>query len=270
MNTKPLICRATLASFTTLFFPGMASATLLVHYPFDGNTNDATGNAGAAALNNGAVINPVGRFGGALDLTAGNAGGAATGLASNAVVAGGTHLDSAFANNAMAVSFHQFNNAFQSSSAFWVHSPAAGANERGFQAHTPWSNGTIYFDQSGCCTNGTQRLTASGVILGLWQHFVFQRDALGTMEIWIDGILAANSSGAEALDAFNGIITLGSEGNTGNNGFDGLIDDFAIFDRMLTPAEIQNYSSNPIAIPEPGSGLLGLLGGVLVLVRRRR
>lgn len=246
----------------------LAGAALLVHYPFDGNENDATGNAGPATLNNGAIINATGRFGGALDLTAGNAGGAAPGSASNAVVAGGTHLDSAFANNAMAVSFHQFNNAIQSSSAFWVHSPDAGAGDRGFQAHTPWSNGTIYFDQSGCCASPAQRLTTTGVVLGQWQHFVFQRDSVGNMEIWIDGVLSNSSSGAEALDAFNGVITLGSEGNTFANGFDGLIDDFAIYDQALTAGEIQFLSTN--AIPEPGSALLGLLGAGLFLARRRR
>lgn len=251
-----------------------ASAALLVHYPFDGNGDDSTGNAGSATLNNGAVINPAGRFGGALDLTANNSGGgAAAGTASNAVVAGGTHLDSAFTNNAMAVSFHQFNNNLQASSSFWVHSPAAGANDRGFQAHTSWSNGITYFDQSGCCTGGPQRLTAAAgaVIVGQWQHFVFQRDAAGEMEIWIDGALANSSSGAEALDAFNGIITIGSEGNTSNNGLDGLIDDLAIFDSTLSQAEIVNLSNNAIStIPEPSSALLGLLGTGFLFLRRRK
>ncbi|MGD1978655.1 MAG: LamG domain-containing protein [Akkermansiaceae bacterium] len=256
-----------IGALSVLVLPQAVNAALLVHLPFDGDASDATGNTSGATLNNGAVVNMSGRFGGALDVTSANAGGAPTGGASNAVVAAGTHLDSAFSNNAMAVSFHQFNNATQASSSFWIHSPGAGANERGFQAHATWSDGTIYFDQSGCC-GATQRLTTTGVILGQWQHFVFQRDADGNLEIWIDGALANSSTGVEALDAFNGIITIGSEGNNANNGFDGLIDDFAVFDRALTPAEIQNFSTNPI--PEPGSALLGLLGAGLLMAKRRR
>lgn len=268
MNTTSPARIAFATTLMALALPTAASAALLVHYPFDADGSDATGNAGPAVLNNGAVINPTGKFGGALDVTAGNAGGAVAGSASNAIVAGGTHLDSAVTNNAMAVSFHQWNNNVQNSSAFWVHSVPAGNNDRGFQAHTSWGNGIIYFDQSGCC-GGSQRLTSpTGLITGAWQHFVFQRDATGNMEIWIDGALAANSTGAEALDTFNGIITIGSEGNTSNNGFDGLIDDFAIFDTALTPGQIQNFAANPV--PEPGSALLGLLGSGLLFARRRR
>lgn len=265
MESVPKLFSA--VAITSAVFVQGASAALLVHFPFDGNATDATGNIGDATLNNGAVTTAVGRFGGALDLTAND--GAGIVGASNAVVAGGTHLNTAFANNAMAVSFHQFNNSFKRSSAFWVHSFEAGANDRGFQAHTPWVDGTIYFDHSGCC-GGTQRLTATGAVSGQWQHFVFQSDAEGMMEIWIDGELAARAGGSEPLDAFNGIITIGSEGNTDINGFDGLIDDFAIFDRALTQEEIVNYSENPIAgIPEPATGFVSLLGGLLLLRRRR-
>jgi len=92
------------------------------------------------------------------------------------------------------------------------------------------------------------------------------------MEIWVDGALSASSPGAEPLDAFEGIITLGSEGVTNNNGFDGLIDDFAVFDRMLTPSEIQQFSTNPIAInpvPEPSGALFGILGSGILFLRRR-
>lgn len=237
METRPFSALAPVGAIAAGLLPQIANATLLVHFPFDGNATDATGNTGDATLNNGAIVNPAGRFGGALDVTAANAGGAPAGGASNAVVAGGTHLDSAFANNAMAVSFHQFNNNIQASSSFWVHSPGAGANDRGFQAHTPWSNGTVFFDQSGCC-NPPQRLTVEGVItLSQWQHFVFQRDAAGTMEIWVDGVQAATSAGVEDLDPFSGIVTIGANGGGANN-LTGRIDEFAIYAGTLTPAEI--------------------------------
>ena len=75
-----------------------------------------------------------------------------------------------------------------------------------------------------------QRLTVGGLVqLEQWQHFVFQRDADGNMEIWVDGEEVASQGGAEPLDEFNGIITIGAEGPTQANSLAGRIDDFAIF-----------------------------------------
>ena len=64
----------------------------------------------------------------------------------------------------------------------------------------PWSNGTIYFDQSGCY--GNQRVTVGGkVIVNQWQHFVFKRNADGNQEIWVDGEKILEGGGtAEALE----------------------------------------------------------------------
>ena len=47
----------------------------------------------------------------------------------------GDHLNSAFENNAMSVAFWQNTTQTGNTSSFWIHSPAAGANDRGFQAH---------------------------------------------------------------------------------------------------------------------------------------
>ena len=127
--------------------------------------------------------------------------------------------------------------------------------QRGFQAHTPWGDGTIYFDQSGCC-GGPERLTTTGSDLNVWQHFVFQRDEFGERQIWIDGVLAANAGGADPLDPFDGIITIGAEGPTLANSFGGRIDDFAIFAGSLSPDQIMELvtGANPpdlIAPPVP-------------------
>ena len=192
-----------------------------------------------------------------------------------AIVPAGAHLDGAFAANSMAVSFWQFNNSVKNSSSFWIHAPTAGSNERGFQAHAPWGNGTIYFDQSGCC-GGSQRLTTNGDTPGVWQHFVFQRDAAGLREIWIDGALAASAGGAEALDPFNGIITIGAEGNTLNNFFNGQIDEFAVWSEVLSLADVMALAGGAdtlsIIVPEPGTyALLSLmLVAGLGFARRRR
>ena len=162
----------------------------------------------------------------------------------------GDHLNTAYDNNAMSVVFWQNTTQTGNTSSFWIHSPAAGSNERGFQAHTPWGNGTIYFDQSGCC-GATQRLTVGGLVqLNQWQHFVFQRDADGNMEIWVDGVQAASQGGAEPLDEFNGIISVGAEGPSQANSMAGRIDDFAIFNNVLDEDQIATLAggSSPLEL----------------------
>ena len=162
----------------------------------------------------------------------------------------GDHLNTAFENNAMSVVFWQNTTQTGNTSSFWIHAPSAGSNERGFQSHTPWGNGTIFFDQSGCC-GATQRLTVDGLVqLNQWQHFVFQRDADGNMEIWVDGVQAASQGGAEPLDEFNGIISVGAEGPSQANSMAGRIDDFAIFNNVLDEDQIATLAggNSPIEL----------------------
>ena len=147
----------------------------------------------------------------------------------------------------MSVAFWQNTTQVGNTSAFWINAPAATGSQRGFQAHTPWGNGTIFFDQSGCCA-APQRLTVGGqVIPNQWQHFVFQRDEDGNMEIWVDGELRAEQGGAEPLDPFNGIITIGADANTGNS-MAARIDEFAIYNRPLDAAEILSLYEGNLAI----------------------
>jgi hypothetical protein len=235
--------------------PPVPEPTLLAYWNFEGQTEDQSGNGADATLIGPAALSSVGDGhlgnGQSLDLGA-NQNGAA------AVTEPGTYFDSAFENNAMAVSFWQFNIQVGNSSVFWLHSPGATGGERGFQAHTPWGNGIVYFDQSGCC-DGPQRLTVGGVVnLNQWQHFVFQRDDEGHREIWVDGVRVADAAGGEPLDAFNGVVTIGAEGNTLNNSFGGRIDEMAVFDLPLSPARIVALAEGAPVGPVDGVDPLGL------------
>ncbi|MCX8237636.1 MAG: hypothetical protein OSB05_02355 [Akkermansiaceae bacterium] len=233
---------------------GTDELTLLAYFNFDGQLADQAGNTPAAVLGGSAVLTTTGMG------TTGNPGDEAIELGAindgaYAQTPAGSHLDQAFINNSMSVTFWQFRTGNGNSSAFWIHSPDATGNQRGFQAHTPWGNGTIYFDQSGCC-GGPQRLTTTGAAINVWQHFVFQRDEFGERQIWIDGVLSAAASGGEPLDPFDGIITLGAEGPTLANSFAGRIDDFAIFANPLAPEQIMDLATgaNPpdlISSPVP-------------------
>ncbi len=222
--------------------------TLLAYYDFNGHLTDLTGNCPDLGLGGAAALTTAGMgvsgSGGdeSLDLVALNDG-------SFASTVGGDHLDLAFLSNSMSVAFWQYNNGIGSSSAFWIHSPGASNNQRGFQAHTPWGDGIFYFDQAGCC-DAPQRLTvpAGAAIENQWQHLVFQRDSAGNREIWIDGVLAASAGGAADLLPFDGIITVGAEGPNKANSFNGRIDDFAIFSDALAPEQIAELAAGTAPI----------------------
>ena len=128
-----------------------------------------------------------------------------------------------------------------SSSSIWFSSTGANGN-RGLQAHLPWSDGTLYFDHSGCCTVPSQRLTVAGSsISGLnwqqWTHVALVKNG-GTKQIWINGQLATSlTSGAAALGGDWTEVILGQQYGT-SNGLKGRIDDFAIFNTALQQSHI--------------------------------
>ena len=80
-----------------------------------------------------------------------------TGTSGTMVVAGAGFLNDAFAKDVLTMVFWAKKSVVNSSSV-WITSESAGAGNRGFQAHTPWSNNNVYFDTQGCCAADTQRV----------------------------------------------------------------------------------------------------------------
>ena len=90
---------------------------------------------------------------------------------------------------------------------------------------------------------------------GEWHHWVVYADAttIGNCKLYIDGVLqtqtnAANNTG---YDAYTESLTIGGSQVSGGSYFNGKIDEFAVYDRELTQAEITRmfntyYSPNRI------------------------
>ena len=141
------------------------------------------------------------------------------------------------------------------SAAVWFTSPSAGSGERGFQAHTPWSNGTIYFDTSGCCNVPDQRLNGNvpGIDWGTWHHVALIKDK-GSKQVWVNGELALDqeSGAAPLLTDWTGLV-VGQSATEPQYAFHGLIDDLGIFGVALTDEQIQQLASGAspmeLAIP---------------------
>jgi hypothetical protein len=174
-------------------------------------------------------------------------------------------VNAAMATDTLTVSFWQkkYNN--NASSAFWFSAPTAMQGMRGFQAHTPWSDGTVYFDSAGCCLGDVSRInlnvndTTLAGYTGMdwwtnqWHHWVFVKNA-DVKQIWIDGVLFHSGSGAP-LPSDVARMWIGAEGNGPDSGpgnpFPGLIDDFAVFGTALSEADITSLKNGtaPNALP---------------------
>jgi hypothetical protein len=149
-------------------------------------------------------------------------------------------------------------------SAFWADSPSSSGSQRGFQAHIPWSDSTIYFDTAGCCDAGTQRINANIADFpdysgdptwwNEWRHYAFVKNGT-TKQVWIDGTLFLEGENTSPLPTDFERIWLGVQGggpNTGvENSFHGWEDDFAIFGSALAEADIKSLAAGgaPSSLP---------------------
>ena len=80
----------------------------------------------------------------------------------------GWFINNAGARDQVTFSYWQSLWNVQDSSGFWAVSPSSNGTERGAQAHTPWSNNSIYFDTVGCCDAATQRISANATTFPVW------------------------------------------------------------------------------------------------------
>jgi len=156
-------------------------------------------------------------------------------------------LNATAADNAMTFSLwiKKYDNA--DSSAFWADSPSSSSGQRGFQAHTPWSNNNIYFDTAGCCGGSETRINADMGAFNpdfdwnTWHHYVFTKEGDHKV-IWIDGAIFLEGDNTFPLPTDFTEIWLGAEGGGPDTGtthnMHGLIDDFAVFGTALAQADI--------------------------------
>lgn len=156
------------------------------------------------------------------------------------------------------VMWQRWNTAVSNSSSIWFNSASATASNRGFQAHVPWSDNTIYFDTSGCCASPSQRLSVNpSNNWQNWTHIALIKNG-GAKQIWVNGVMVASqSSGASALLGDWTSVLLGQQGGSSTGGLKGMIDDLAIFSTALDSLQIAELASgaSPSSILVPLSEL---------------
>lgn len=111
-----------------------------------------------------------------------------------------------------------------------------------------------------------------------WHHVAVRHDGSGTfagVTVFVDGVQQAQTGAAggaptDSINTFDSVFGIGTtsidEGGAIQNGFDGLMDDFRIYDMAISDADIRALAG----IPEPSTLLLGVAASCLMGVTRRR
>ena len=153
-----------------------------------------------------------------------------------------TFLNAAGAVNTVSISFWQNLGELRDQTTFFANS-ASLTPSPALNAHTPWWSGgndrQIYWDTGGCCDFGTQRISIEPAVpawLSTWNHIVLVKNG-ATKRIYVNGTESINGLNTAPLPTDFTDMFIGN-GPSGTNAVSGILDDFAVFRRELTPAEV--------------------------------
>ena len=186
------------------------------------STEDAGGHTGTA-----------GDYG--MDMTAGG----------SVAVLDAAFLNPVFKTDEVTVAYWLKKDSIANSSSVWINSPSSPSGQRGFQAHTPWGNGSIYFDTAGCCDAATQRINAPlsdfaadvDAFWADWHLWSFSKKG-DLKEIRIDGELFFDGFNENPLPSDITSMWIGSNGSGGSND-KSVFDDFAVFSKALSESDLK-------------------------------
>ncbi len=164
---------------------------------------------------------------------------------------------SAFANidSQITVSFWQYGDPdFQPQD----QSSFEGLDQNGFRvinAHVPWSNSRVYWDAGNSGGTSYDRIDKAATVSdieGQWTHWAFTKDvATGSMRIYKNGVQWHTGSGK--TKDMHGIQTfrIGCYGNGSGGFYDGMINEFTIWNTALDAATLQQWIKKDIDASHP-------------------
>jgi hypothetical protein len=127
-------------------------------------------------------------------------------------------------------------------------------------SHCPWSNGQVYFDTGGTVSNGYDRINQAATAdqyEGQWRHWAFTKNAdTGEQNIYYQGSLWHSGTGMTSIMTGVTAFTIGCKPSL-ENYYAGMMDEFRLYDRALTEAEIQRLATLATAHdPFPADGAI--------------
>lgn len=118
--------------------------------------------------------------------------------------------------------------------------------------HLPWDNKTVYWDcgidpNSGA-VDRIEKATADENFEGRWNHWAFVKTRSGEMRVYVNGTLFHTGSG-KTLKMVG--ITRFVVGSGGSASYEGLLDEFQVWNVALDESTIRNYMHRKIADDHP-------------------
>lgn len=253
------------------FGAASAHAALIAHYTFDSvfdtdKTADSVGSGNFATIGTRVGINTTSPLigAGALEMNGGNGGTATGALTNNAFT---------FATDVRTVSF------------WWKSDNIGQTTDQGTFVGMGTNNNGTRFDIKEQTNNTNLRIEIGGGGINslsdihdqTWQHIaiVVPLDGATLNDVigYVDGVAISDfTADNSAINTATAQLLFGSTvGSTGAGRVpQGLMDDFQLYDEALSQSQVQSLFNNPgSVIPEPSTALLGGLGALLLLRRRR-
>lgn len=264
LDTQPMKKSFILTAAGFMALGSLQAATLIAHFPLDGDGNSSGGGFTASTTNN---------------VTFGAAG------------ANANTGTSATFNGTDSLIQHDWNAALNpqnftlslwsksSGGAGGFNSPLTSRNDKnpdsqGFVLYDANDGNWQFWSGNGPLEGNWQTVTGAAVALGEWQHVAITYDhATTTKSLYIDGVLSVEQQATiEPNDTTPFNIGAGEDFGTGFQ-FSGEIDDIGLYDGALTQSQIQAVMNEGVAnavVPEPSAaGLLALSAGALLFRRKR-
>jgi len=149
---------------------------------------------------------------------------------------------------------------------------ASGGGGRVVNCHLPYSDGNVYWDVHDA-GGGRDRIFKAATpeeYEGAWQHWAFTKDAdAGEQKIYLNGVLWHSGSGLTRTMTGVTEFLIGCRPGDIAYAYAGLIDDFRLYDRALTEAEIQQAMIVPppglASDPSPGDGATDVPRDVILI-----
>ena len=229
---------------TTPPTPGPITDGLKAYWTFDGNLNDSINNFHGTARGTTPIAFADGKagFGKSIKLDGGN---------QFVEITGGSEDDLEFPGRSMSIAGWFKVDAFDTE---WQALIAKGEGSN-YRVARRASTGTIAY--AGGVGEGADDVPV--VNNGQWHHFVAISDATGAQfgtALYVDGVIHGINTTKPALAANNARLMIGENPEARGREWEGEIDDIAIWNRVLTPAEITSLYNGGAGTP------LGKLAGI--------
>ncbi|MEZ4721956.1 MAG: LamG-like jellyroll fold domain-containing protein [Flavobacteriales bacterium] len=129
---------------------------------------------------------------------------------------------------------------------------------RALNCHMPWGDGTVYWDAgTGSGYDRISKAATASIYEGTWNHWALVKNATsGQMKIYLNGNLWVSGTGKDRTIGEIQKLIIGS-GMTGNAYF-GKLDDFRIWKKEISQADIQAWMNKDITSSHPNYSDLAL------------